>query len=144
MRVLADTNLFISYLLNSGDKSSAAQTFFHAALIEGRFVLLVPQDVLKEIMDTISRKPYLRKYIRPQQAARLVKLVKAIGIEISVIEEPIPKICRDPKDDYLLAYALIGGADYLVTGDQDLLSLQQIGPITIVSPAQFATLIERG
>lgn len=48
---------------------------------------------------------------------------------------------RDPKDDYLIAYAVIGEADYLVTGDKDLLVLEQIAGVTIVTPARFADLL---
>ncbi len=51
-------------------------------------------------------------------------------------------VMRDLKDDYLLAYALVGEADYLVTGDKDLLELQ--GPITgleILTSAQFIDVL---
>jgi predicted nucleic acid-binding protein len=53
---------------------------------------------------------------------------------------PLP-LTRDPKDDYLLTYALAGQADYLVTGDADLLVLGQVGTVRIVSPADFAALL---
>lgn len=55
----------------------------------------------------------------------------------------IPRITRDLKDDYLLAYAVVGEADYLVTGDKDLLVLEKIGEVAIVSPADFAKLLTR-
>lgn len=61
---------------------------------------------------------------------------------ISPIEESIPAVTRDPKDDYLLAYALVGKADYLVTGDKDLLVLQaEIPDFEIVSPRQFSEIL---
>lgn len=46
-------------------------------------------------------------------------------------------MCRDPEDDYLLAYALVGKADYLVTGDRDLLVLGSVGKTKIVTAQQF-------
>ena len=49
----------------------------------------------------------------------------------------LPVVTRDAKDDYLLAYALVGQADYLVTGDEDLLVLQEIEGLKIVNPTQF-------
>lgn len=143
MRVLADTNLFISYLLSRGDNASAIQTFF-SALAEGQFTLIVPEALLREILDVVTRKPYLQKAISTDQVVRLINLIEAISISIPEIEESIPRICRDPKDDYLSAYALIGDADYLVTGDRDLLSLENIGTVTIVSPSDFAAIFGQG
>ncbi len=61
---------------------------------------------------------------------------------IPEINEPIPKVTRDWKDDYLLAYALVGQADYLVTGDNDLLVLQQVGNLSIVSPQEFLKTLQ--
>ena len=58
------------------------------------------------------------------------------------ITEEIPPVSRDPKDDYLLAYGLVGGADYLVTGDEDLLTLRDVEGLKIVSPREFVTLLE--
>jgi hypothetical protein len=51
-------------------------------------------------------------------------------------------VTRDPKDDYLIAYALVGAADYRVTGDRDLLVLGQVDDVKIVTPRAFATLLE--
>ncbi len=51
-------------------------------------------------------------------------------------------VTRDPKDDYLLAYALVGKADYLVTGDEDLLELEQVDALKIVTAREFLTVLE--
>lgn len=58
------------------------------------------------------------------------------------IESPIPAVTRDPKDDYLLSYAPVGGADYIVTGDEDLLALHgQIQELEILTPRQFSEML---
>jgi predicted nucleic acid-binding protein len=49
----------------------------------------------------------------------------------------IPPICRDPSDDFLLALATVSAADVLVTRDEDLLSIQQIGTTEIIHVAEF-------
>jgi predicted nucleic acid-binding protein len=57
---------------------------------------------------------------------------------------PLPKVRRsiDPEDDYLLAMAEVGKADFLVSGDKaGLLSLVRHGGASIVSPRAFATVI---
>jgi predicted nucleic acid-binding protein len=57
------------------------------------------------------------------------------------ISEPFPAAGRDRKDDYLFAHALIDRADYLVSGDEDLLSVGQIDGVKLVSPARFLVVL---
>jgi predicted nucleic acid-binding protein len=47
------------------------------------------------------------------------------------------RACRDPKDNMILELAVNGGADLIVTGDQDLLSLRRFQEIPILSPAEY-------
>jgi putative PIN family toxin of toxin-antitoxin system len=54
-----------------------------------------------------------------------------------VVVGRISGICRDPKDDFILECAETGGADLIVTGDKDLLSLANYGRIEIVTPRQY-------
>ena len=61
---------------------------------------------------------------------------------IPKITEEIPAVTRDPKDDYLLAYALVGQADYLVTGDNDLLTLDQVENVRIVTAHDFWEIVK--
>ena len=140
MRVLADTNLYISYLLRSSAKEGSIHYFFQAFL-EGKFTLLMPRDLLDEIVQTASSKPHLQKRISKKQVDELVSILEAVSEEIPRIEEPIPQICRDPKDNYLLAYAVVGQADYLVTGDEDLLVLRSVETVEIVTPPRFQEML---
>ena len=66
-----------------------------------------------------------------------MEILRAVGEPIPRITQPIPALTRDPKDDYLIAYALVGGADFLVTGDADLLVLKQIDSLKIVTAREF-------
>ena len=140
MRVLIDTNVFISYLLNP-QRAGAINRIF-SALVAGSFTLLVPEALLVEIERTVQGKPRLASRIRPEELAEFLQLLRALSEEIPHIDGPIPAVTRDPKDDYLLAYALVGKVDYLVTGDQDLLVLSNlIDEIEILSPAQFSAVL---
>ena len=49
----------------------------------------------------------------------------------------IPSRCRDPKDDYLLELALVSDADFLITGDKDLLDIKEIGNCQILTATEF-------
>lgn len=53
-----------------------------------------------------------------------------------------PSLCRDPKDDYLLELAVSSSADFIVTGDKDLLELERIGKTVIVSPMDFDLILQ--
>jgi uncharacterized protein len=60
-----------------------------------------------------------------------------------VIEPPpLPQpVCRDPDDDEVLALAIAAQADLIISGDNDLLVLQQFNGIPVLSPAQAAALL---
>lgn len=140
MRVLIDTNVLVSYLVQPG-REGAVGTVIHAAL-EGQFTLLMPQALLNELIVTVRGKPRLTKRIPLEELETFVALLAQSGEGVATIAEPIPAATRDRNDDYLLAYALFGAADYLVTGDRDLLILnEQIAGLTILTPAQFAALL---
>jgi len=75
--------------------------------------------------------------IRPGEMAQLADILQSVAEVIPRITEPIPAVTRDPKDDYFIAYALVGEADYLVTGDKDLLVLEEVGTLRILTPRAF-------
>ncbi|MBP9501470.1 MAG: hypothetical protein KBF17_04840 [Candidatus Promineofilum sp.] len=70
-------------------------------------------------------------------------LLLTVGELLPEIEDPIPAVTRDRKDDYLLAYAFVNAADCLVTGDEDLLILDKLGNLVILPPPAFAELLNR-
>ena len=140
MRVLIDTNVFISYLLSSHG-ASVIQGIL-AAWVEDKFVLLVPEALLDEILVTVTGKPRLSTRIPSEELKEFLTTIQTFGEQIPRIADPIPEVTRDPKDDYLLAYALVGAADYLVTGDEDLLELnEQIQELQILTPRQFSEML---
>lgn len=139
MRVLFDANIFISYLLYP-EQPGALRTIVSAA-IRGDFTLLIPEALLDEFVLKIPTKPYISERIAPEELAAFLDVVEEVGEVIAEIKEEFPAVTRDPKDDYLLAYAVVSEADYLVTGDKDLLVLEGIGKLRIIKPADFATLL---
>lgn len=143
MRVLVDTNLFIAYLLKPRDDSFV--TLLLNAVVEGQVTLLMPEALLEEIERTVKQKRYLKEIIAEEQLHRFLVLLRSLCEEIPLITAVIPPITRDPKDDYLIAYAVIGQADYLVSGDKELLVLETAGNVSIVNSGQFRRVLgERG
>jgi len=139
MRVLLDANIFISYLLNPNRKSPIVQVL--KAGVRGEYTLLLPEALLDEFSQRVDSKPYLAKHVGSKDLERLNKILTSIAEIVPEIKSPIPAVTRDPKDDYLLAYALVGEADFLVSGDQDLLVLEQVGTVKIVAPRNFLDVI---
>jgi uncharacterized protein len=137
MRVLLDTNILISYLL-SPNRDIA---WVVEEAIRGGYRLLFPESLLGEVVERARNKAYLAARIAPEQVQELVSILSQVAEIIPAITAEIPAVTRDPKDDYLLAYALVGQADYLVTGDMDLLVLEQIETTRIVTVRQFAEVI---
>lgn len=140
MRALIDTNVFISYLL-SPHRTDAIQRIF-VAHGEGAFTLLMPEALLEEISVTVTAKPRLSTKITLSELQQFITDILVLAEIVPRIESNIPAVTRDPKDDYLLAYALVGDADYLVTGDKDLLVLkEQLEEIQIVTPHEFNEIV---
>jgi putative PIN family toxin of toxin-antitoxin system len=136
MRVLLDTNVLISFLLVTRD-ASPVRAVVRAAVAQ-TFTLLLPAAVIAELARKVSTSAYLAQRVPREDAEALAELLQSVTEDVPAITEGIPRLSRDPKDDYLLAYAAVGRADFLVTGDKDLLSLGTVAGVEIISPADFA------
>ena len=134
MRVLLDVNIFISYLLTPNLHGTVYSII--KAAFAGRFVLILPTDVIEELMSVASQR-HIKRRISKKDMKEFIDQISVVCELAPRISESIPAVTRDPKDDYLLAHALVSEADYLVTGDKDLLVLKKVGRLRIVSPSEF-------
>ncbi len=90
--------------------------------------------MLDEIAITVT-KPKLRKYFAPKAMEEMLLSFEDY-IEIIAVKTTTD-ICRDTKDNFLLSLAKDGKADYLITGDKDLLELVKFGRTEIVTISKF-------
>ena len=99
--------------------------------------MLCSDELLCELDKAVS-KPHLTKRVnRPHYEDLMVRLrTEAEPVVICSVVD----ICRDPKDNFLLALAKDGNADYLITGDNDLLVLKEFGKTKIVTLTEFAAV----
>ncbi len=139
-RVLLDTNVLITYLLDRQRKSPATP-IVEAALV-GRYRLLVSDELLHELASRVERKPYLASRIAPSDVDTLTVVLTGVAEQIDLSMIAIPRIVRDPDDDYLIALAVTGRADILVTGDHDLLQLTDLTSFRIRALRDFADLLD--
>lgn len=135
MKVVIDTNVFVSALI--------APTSTPAKILQawrlGRFELLTCAEQLDELRTT-TRYPKVRSRISTLVAGILINEIGKVANTIG----KLPRVERssDPQDDYLLALAVAGDANYLVSGDKPgLLALDKIANAKIVAVRQFADIL---
>ena len=137
MRVVLDTNVLLSSLLNSAGIPGALVDAWR----DGRYVLLSHELQFGELR-SVTRRDYLRSRIRPAQAGKLVNQIRKKA-EIVVRLANVHR-SSDPSDDFLLALCEAGHADFLVTGDKaGLLALGTHGGTTILTARAFLDRLGR-
>ena len=135
MRVVLDTNILVSSLISPAGIPAA----IYKAWEEGLFVLLTCVEQLDELRATLQ-KPKVAALIKPYKAGRLVNQLKKLADV--VVDLPSVNRSPDPDDNYLLALAEAGKADYLVTGDKSgLLPLSTHKATRITTARTFTSLI---
>ena len=135
MRVILDTNVLISAVAFESGRPGQLLQAWH----ERKFKLVVAEELIEEVR-RVSRYPHLISRFVPSKVGRLVSDLRDVSIFLTNL--PQVDLSPDPFDNYLLAMAQAGSADYLVTGDKaDLLSLASHGATRIVSVRQFADLL---
>jgi len=112
LRIVIDTNIWIRILLR-GEVTLPILTEWQAK----RFQLITSQALLDEY-DSIWQRPRLRSRIDRAQAEHLRRQMRTRGKVVEL--KTIPPRCRDPKDHPVLATAIDGQANAIVTGDDDL------------------------
>ena len=131
MRVVLDTNVFIAAVVADG----LCRDLVRVRVLP--HTLITSEPLLHELR-SISRAKFT---VDPVELPLLEQLNEEA--EIVTPAELRGGICRDEDDDVVLATALAGKADVIVTGDEDLLLLKKFRGIEILSPRQFLKLLDR-
>ncbi|MBU1184373.1 MAG: putative toxin-antitoxin system toxin component, PIN family [Proteobacteria bacterium] len=131
MKAVFDTNVLIAAFLTEGLCSGL--------LIRARkqaFNLVLCDDIIQEFEGILMKKFKLTSI----DISEISTIVSEAVSEILHKLGPIPNICRDPNDDMIIACAMDAAADYIVTGDEDLLILKRYKDIVIINPRNFESL----
>lgn len=127
-KVILDTNLWISFLISKKYNS------LDNLLDNGDIIFIFSEESLEEFV-TVARRPKISRYIPEPALDEILSLFNKYGKLINVVSD-VDK-CRDQKDNFLLNLAIDSNADYLVTGDSDLLILKQIKNTRIIKWNDF-------
>ncbi len=130
-RFVLDNNILVSALLV---KNSAP--FWVIKKVEEMGVILYSEATLLELNQVLNRKKFIKYFTVEEKQEFIVKLIESA--ELVVITESID-ICRDPKDNKFLELAVSGEADFIISGDRDLLVLNPFRSIEIITANDFLT-----
>ena len=131
LRVIFDTNVLVSRLLAAKESPPARAV---RLVIEGAGAHLFSEATFQELGDVLSRAkfdPYLSREKRLHFLSEMRELSEFVTIDRTF------SLCRDPRDNKFLDLAVCGNANYLVTGDEDLLTLHPFEGVSILSPVSF-------
>jgi len=138
VRILLDTNIIISGLLSS--ESPPGKLI--QGWLDGRFELVTSQAQLDELLRALGYDR-LRDRISPEQARDFLENIEAAAIMVATVPEV--EFSSDPDDNIILATAIAGGADLIVSGDKPgMLTLSEVEGIKIVTPREALDRLESG
>jgi uncharacterized protein len=133
MNVVVDTSVILSAAILPASVPARAITHVldHCKLLHSAATIAEA--------DRILRKARFNRYRTEKDRLDFLTLLENSGTEVDVL---VPVVaCRDPNDDMFLEVAVNGPADYLVSGDADLLALHPFRGIPILSPADFLAAV---
>jgi len=127
-KIIIDTNLWISFLLSK-------RIDFIDNLLNGKNVRLIfCQELLAELLE-VSARPKLKKFFTPNDKKLIFNIIERYA-EYVIVTSNV-NLCRDDKDNFLLSLAKDSKADFLITGDKDLLVLKTFEETRIVTVSEY-------
>ena len=138
MRALLDANVLISAAI----RPSGTPGLVISALLErAAFDLVLSPSIIAEAEEAL-KLPKVRKYLsEPDEAILWLADLGALA-DLANDSGRAKGVCRDPEDDAVLSAAVEGRAAVVVTGDDDLLALEEYEGIAIVTPRAFLEMIK--
>jgi putative PIN family toxin of toxin-antitoxin system len=136
-RVVIDTSVLIRYLIKP---SAAIRELIEVRWLSDEIQMVTCPGLLAELKGVLGRD-YIQDLIRPAEGQVLLDAI-ALKAEALPSLGPVPSYTRDPKDDKFVACALAGEAQYVITVDRDLLVLESLGSLLVITPEQFIAMLK--
>ncbi len=135
MIVCLDTNILIS----GAARPESIPGKLVLAFLDGVFTLVTSVYQLNEFA-RVSRYPRMKKFLKPARAGYLMNKLRKRALIIEPGERL--NVSPDPDDNIIIAVAVAGGAQFLVSGDsQHVIALEKVGSVRIVTAAQAVELL---
>jgi uncharacterized protein len=137
VRAVLDTNVLLSGLLWRGNPHALLER-----VRDGTLTLISSPALLAELAEVIER-PKFDAILTRSNTSRERSLTEIQTLATVIAPPPLPQpVCRDLDDDAVLALAAAAQVDFIVSGDDDLLSLQAFQHIPILTPTEALRRIE--
>jgi len=136
LKVVLDTNVLVSALLFKGELSKLL-----SLLKQRKCILLFSEETLNEIIRVLHYPKFAltEKEIDYLLQSEILSYAKIVETVLKFNKE----VCRDREDQKFLELAVSAKADYIISGDKDLLDLKKINKIRILSPNEFLLLLNK-
>lgn len=132
LRAVVDTNIFIRAIILPKGTVGPVIT----RLRDNDYLLIYSPTLIDELLAKLALPRIREKYHLDDQALDNLLALIALRGELVTPTRKV-KVCRDPKDNMFIEAALAGSADYIVTGDEDLLILKKFETVRFVTPRIF-------
>ncbi|MBM3128960.1 MAG: putative toxin-antitoxin system toxin component, PIN family [Chloroflexi bacterium] len=136
LRAVVDTNILIRALIKPRGTVGPILT----QLVANAYTLVYSQPLLDELVEKLALPRIRDKYGLDNQTIETTLALLALRGELVQPTRAV-KVCRDPDDNALIEAALAGSAEYVVTGDEDLLVLKRFETVRMVTPRVFLTVL---
>jgi uncharacterized protein len=127
-KVIIDTNLWISFLITKD------YIKLDELIISKKLILLFSQELLEEFVE-VANRPKFKRYFSNSEIDELLEIIQEYAQFVNVKSNI--NLCRDLKDNFLLSLAADSNADFILTGDKDLLALKKFEKTIIITITDF-------
>ena len=129
-RIVFDTNIYLSALIFGGNSRRVLEQSLQLGI-----GIIVSEEIFTEMRRVISRK--FPEVEQEYTAFEMFLRTQTVMVPLGSIQVDI---CRDSKDNHIFETAILGSCSYIVTGDKDILTLEEYQKIRTVTPAQFLAM----
>ena len=134
IRVVLDTNGLISALLFKGELSGIVGLWQ-----KGQIIPVISKETFDELRAVLE---YPKFSLSRAEIKSLIELEILPFFEVVNVSKHIKGVCRDPGDDKFISCAISASADWIVTGDKDLLDLKKYQSIRIIHALDFIKMYD--
>ena len=137
IKAVLDTNVLVSSLVSQHGPPRHALD----AWLEGLYTLVTSLYLVEELIHVLSYPRIARQIHLEEDELAAILAALLSQSEVTPGQLRLPGVTRDPKDDAVVACAVEGEADYIVSGDQDLLVLGRYETVQVVTPRPFVDIL---
>ena len=133
-RVVLDTSVLVSALLFRGDVSRLVDLWKKSA-----FTPVISKETFEELEAVLH---YPKFGLSEEEKGEMIEEEILPFFEVVEVRQEVKGICRDPADDKFISCAVSAGADFIVTGDKDLMAVKKYKSVKILSASDFLEMVD--